>query len=205
MLKANWFGFLFLMFSLCAAQEEYARLSEIVVDDAQIFTQAQLDGLRDKLYRFESETSNQLVVLTIDKLRGETIEQYALEVFNENRLGQEGKDNGILILFSKLDREVRIEVGYGLESYITDAVASRIIRNTMIPRFKDEDYFEGIDLATDQIIEFLNDPEALEEFKADIDAEADMPWWLYIIIGLFLMMLQLEDSFFIRAIPHLLK
>ena len=80
MLKANWFGFLFLMFSLCAAQEEYARLSEIVVDDAQIFTQAQLDGLRDKLYRFESETSNQLVVLTIDKLRGETIEQYALEV-----------------------------------------------------------------------------------------------------------------------------
>ena len=102
MLKANWFGFLFLMFSLCAAQEEYARLSEIVVDDAQIFTQAQLDGLRDKLYRFESETSNQLVVLTIDKLRGETIEQYALEVFNENRLGQEGKDNGILILFSKL-------------------------------------------------------------------------------------------------------
>ncbi|WP_108246027.1 TPM domain-containing protein [Muricauda brasiliensis] len=195
MLKANWFGILFLMFSLCAAQEEYAKLSEIVVDDAQIFTQSQLDGLRTKLYQFESETTNQLVVLTIDNLQGETIETYALEVFNKNKLGQEGKDNGILILFSKLDREVRIEVGYGLESYITDAVASRIIRNTMIPRFKDEDYFEGIDLATDQIIEFLNDPEALEEFKAEIEAEAEMPWWLYIIIGLFLLMFVAAGGF----------
>lgn len=195
MLKANWFGILFLMFSFCAAQEEYAKLSEIVVDDAQIFTQSQLDGLRTKLYQFESETTNQLVVLTIDNLQGETIEGYALEVFNKNKLGQQGKDNGILILFSKFDREVRIEVGYGLESYITDAVASRIIRNTMIPRFKDEDYFEGIDLATDQIIGFLNNPEALEEFKAEIDAEAEMPWWLYIIIGLFLLMFVAAGGF----------
>jgi len=195
MLKANWFGILFLMFSFCAAQEEYAKLSEIVVDDAQILTQPQLDGLRTKLYQFESETTNQLVVLTIDNLQGETIETYALEVFNKNKLGQEGKDNGILILFSKFDREVRIEVGYGLESYITDAVASRIIRNTMIPRFKDEDYFEGIDLATDQIIEFLNDPEALEEFKAEIEAEAETPWWLFLIIGLFLLMFVAAGGF----------
>ena len=99
MLKTNWFGFLFLIFSMCTAQQEYSRLTEIVTDDAQIFTQVQLDGLRDKLYRFESETSNQLVVLTIDDLGGETIEQYALDVFNENRLGQDGRDNGILILF----------------------------------------------------------------------------------------------------------
>ena len=195
MLKANWFGILFLMFSFCAAQEEYAKLSEIVVDDAQIFSQSQLDGLRTKLYQFESETTNQLVVLTIDNLQGETIEGYALEVFNKNKLGQQGKDNGILILFSKFDREVRIEVGYGLESYITDAVASRIIRNTMIPKFKDEDYFEGIDLATDQIIEFLNDPEALEEFKAEIEAEGETPWWLFLIIGLFLLMFVAAGGF----------
>ncbi len=196
MLKVRFFGFLLFVFSWCVAQEEHPTLTEIVTDNAHIFTQPQLEGLRTKLYQFESETTNQLVILTIDELRGETIEQYALEVFNQNKLGQEGKDNGILILFSKLDREVRIEVGYGLEPCITDAVASRIIRNTMIPRFKEEDYFGGLDSASDQIIEFLNNPEALEEFKAEIADEDEMPWWLVVVIGLFLMMFVAAGGFF---------
>ena len=196
MLKVQWFNFLFLMSSLCVAQGQYPKLTEIVTDNAQIFSESQLNSLRGKLYQFESETTNQLVVLTINDLEGETIEQYAFQVFNQNKLGQEEKDNGILILFSKLDREVRIEVGYGLEPYITDAVASRIIRNTMIPRFKEEEYFGGLDAATDQIIEFLNNPEALEEFKAEIEAESEMPWWLVVVIGLFLMMFVAAGGFF---------
>nr|WP_321415911.1 TPM domain-containing protein [uncultured Allomuricauda sp.] len=195
MLKAHWLGFVFLICSFCAAQQEFPKLTEIVTDNAQIFTPSQLEGLRTKLYQFESETTNQLVVLTIDDLGGETIETFALEVFNQNKLGQEDGDNGILILFSKLDREVRIEVGYGLEPYITDAVASRIIRNTMIPRFKEENYFEGMDLATDQMIEFLNNPEALEEFNAEIEADAETPWWLFMIIGLFLLMFVAAGGF----------
>nr|WP_297787134.1 TPM domain-containing protein [uncultured Allomuricauda sp.] len=177
------------------AQQEYPKLTEIVTDNAQIFNESQLTSLRGKLYQFESETTNQLVILTINELGNETIEQYALEVFNQNKLGQEGKDNGILILFSKLDREVRIEVGYGLEPYITDAVASRIIRNMMIPKFKEEDYFGGLNTATDQIIEFLNNPEALEEFKSEIAAEGDIPWWLVGVIGLFLMMFVAAGGF----------
>jgi uncharacterized protein len=135
------------------------------------------------------------LIFTINELGNETIEQYALNVFNQNKLGQAGKDNGILILFSKLDREVRIEVGYGLESYITDAVASRIIRNTMIPKFKVEDYFSGLDLATDQIIKFLLDPGALEEFKKEMDSEEAAPWWLYGVIGLFLMVFVAAGGF----------
>ena len=186
MLKARWFGFLFLVFSWCAAQEEYPKLTEIVTDNAHIFTQPQLEGLRNKLYQFESETTNQVVILTINELGNETIEQYANGAFNQNKLGQDEKDNGILILFSKMDREVRIEVGYGLEPYITDAVASRIIRNTMIPRFKEEDYFGGLDVATDQIIAFLKNPEALEEFKQEIEAEGEMPWWAMLLLTLFL-------------------
>jgi uncharacterized protein len=186
MLKARWFGFLFLVFSWCAAQEEYPKLTEIVTDNAHIFAQPQLEGLRNKLYQFESETTNQVVILTINELGNETIEQYANGAFNQNKLGQDEKDNGVLILFSKMDREVRIEVGYGLEPYITDAVASRIIRNTMIPRFKEEDYFGGLDVATDQIIEFLKNPEALEEFKQEIEAEGEMPWWAMLLLTLFL-------------------
>lgn len=171
---------------LCLGQNQYPQLTQIVTDNATIFTSQQLQDLRTKLTQFETETTNQVVVLTINELGYETIEQYADGVFNQNKLGQEGKDNGILILFSKNDREVRIEVGYGLESYITDAVASRIIRNTMIPNFKEEDYFTGINGATDQIIEFLNNPEALAEFNKEIEAEEELPWWGYVLFTLFL-------------------
>src|SRR5690606_2185243 len=129
---------------------------------------------------------NQLVVLSIESLGERTVEEYAYGTFNQNQLGQQGKDNGILILFSKGDRQVRIEVGLGLAPYITDAVASRIIRNTMLPHFKEERYFEGIDRATDQIITFLEDPQALAEFAQAIERESELPWWAYIIFGLLL-------------------
>ena len=118
---------LFLMSSLSYAQGTYPTLTEIVTDKAQIFTPSELEELRTKLYQFESETSNQLVILTIDALGNETIEGYAFEVFNQNKLGQEGKDNGILILFSKLDREVRIEVGYGLISLVDEKQGGNLL------------------------------------------------------------------------------
>ncbi len=178
--------FLLFVSTFCWSQDAYPQLTEIVTDQAEIFTQPQLEGLREKLTQFETETTNQVVVLTINELGNETIEQYANGAFNQNKLGQDEKDNGILILFSKMDREVRIEVGYGLEPYITDAVASRIIRNTMIPKFKEEDYFGGLDLATNQIITFLNDPEALEEFKQEIESEGEFPWWAKLLMTLFL-------------------
>jgi len=169
------------------AQQPYPVLTEIATDRAGIFSQEQLEGLRTKLGDFERETGHQLVVLTLGDLQGQTIEQYALGVFNQNRLGQAGRDNGILILFSRDDREVRIEVGYGLEPHITDAVASRIIRNSMIPRFKQEHYFEGIDLATDQIIGFLLEPKALAEYKEEMEREEQMPWWAK---GIFFLMIS---------------
>src|SRR5690606_15163389 len=112
-------------------QQPYPTLSEIVTDRAGIFTREQLEGLKNKLTDFSTGSSNQLVVLSIESLGERTVEEYAYGTFNQNQLGQQGKDNGILILFSKGDRQVRIEVGLGLEPYITDAVASRIIRNTM--------------------------------------------------------------------------
>jgi len=177
------------------AQNGYPTLSEIVTDKADIFTPEQLRNLQSKLTHFETETTNQLVVLTINVLEDETIEQYAYGVFNQNKLGQQDKDNGILILFSKNDREVRIEVGRGLESYITDVVASRIIRNTMIPRFKDEDYFGGIDMATDQIIDFLNNPDALAEFTEEITAGEEMPWWGYLLLTGFLSIFMAAGGF----------
>ncbi|WP_190809994.1 YgcG family protein [Flagellimonas sp. S3867] len=181
--------------SVSFGQQRYLLLEEIVTDSAHIFSTQELEGLKAKLTQFETETTNQLVILTIDALGNETIEEYANGTFNQNQLGQKDKDNGILILFSKNDREVRIEVGYGLEPYITDAVASGIIRNTMIPAFKEDNYFDGLNLATDQLIEFLNNPEALEEFKNELEAEGEMGWGIRIFIILFLLIFVAAGGF----------
>ncbi|PRX56514.1 TPM domain-containing protein [Flagellimonas meridianipacifica] len=194
-MKTAFLYFQMLFVTMALSQEDYPQLQEIVTDHANIFSNAELLGMRAKLSQFEAETTNQLVVLTIQRLGSETIEQYASGTFNQNGLGQADKDNGILILFAKEDREVRIEVGYGLEPFITDALASRIIRNTMIPEFKEENYFEGLDLATNQIIQFLNDPEALEEFKNEMDEESDMGSGVKIFMMFFLSIFVVAGGF----------
>jgi len=166
-LKKLFFFTFFLVYTLSVfAQLETPILNKIVTDNASIFTDAEENSLTQKLTDFETKTTTQIVVLTINSLQGETIEGYALDVFNKNKLGQKNVDNGILILFSNFDRDVRIEVGYGLEAIITDALASRIIRQIMIPRFKEQQYFEGINEATSKIIELINNPELIEEFLA---------------------------------------
>ncbi|WP_116771192.1 TPM domain-containing protein [Maribacter litoralis] len=189
------------------AQEQYDELHDFVTDSANIFTSAQEAALNQRLVAFEDTTTNQLVVVTIEELGFDTIESYANGLFVQNGIGQEGKDNGLLILFSELDREVRIEVGYGLEPYITDAVASRIIRNTMIPNFKEEEYFTGINESVDQLIEFLNNPEALDEFKQEIDDENDREkLYLNIFLGVFLsIFIGVGGFFFLRSYRNLIE
>lgn len=206
MLKKTIFLFLLVTF-YTNAQEQYYELHDFVTDSADIFTASQTADLNQRLVAFEENTTNQLVIVTIDELGFDTIESYANGLFNQNKIGQEGKDNGLLILFSELDREVRIEVGYGLEPYITDAVASRIIRNTMIPKFKEEAYFDGVDEATDQLIAFLNNPEALDEFKQEIeDKKGKERLYMNIFLGVFLsIFIGVGGFFFLKSYRNIIE
>ncbi|SNR17645.1 TPM domain-containing protein [Tenacibaculum jejuense] len=167
------FIFLLCFNFIIVAQSEIPILKEIVTDNAKIFTNEQTERLKEQLTSFESQTTHQIVVLTIEELNGESIDDFTLHVFNKNKLGQKGVDNGLLILFSKADKKVRIEVGYGLESIITDAVASRIIREIFIPNFKEEKYFKGISKGVYKIIELINNPEYLNEFNTPISSKED--------------------------------
>ncbi|MGB2761099.1 MAG: TPM domain-containing protein, partial [Maribacter stanieri] len=199
---------LLLLFSLYTnAQEQYYELRDYVTDSANIFSPHQVLELNTRLLDFEEKTTNQIVVVTIEQLGFNTIETYANDLFNKNGIGQEGKDNGLLILFSELDREVRIEVGYGLEPYITDAVASRIIRNTMIPNFKEAEYYTGINQAADQLIEFLNDPSALEEFKKEIvDEDSKEKLYMNIFLGIFFsIFIGVGGFFFLKSYVNVIE
>jgi len=127
---------------LSAADIPY--LTGRVTDNAQILSDATRQSLTETLKAHEERTGNQIAVLTVPTINGESIEEYAVDVFAAWKLGQKGKDNGILIVVVPNDRRMRIEVGYGLEGTLTDGMAGQIIRSVMTPRFKNGDYDGGI-------------------------------------------------------------
>ena len=135
-----------------------------VNDDAEILSESTRQALTTLLKEHEDRTSNQVVVLTVPTINGESIEQYASDVFEAWKLGREDKDNGVLIVVVPDDRRMRIEVGYGLEATLTDALAGRIIRNIMTPKFKNGDYDGGISDGVRAVVEVLDggEPVGLE-------------------------------------------
>ena len=115
-----------------------------IVDTAHLVTPDLAASLSQELAAHERRTGNQVAVLTLPSLQGEPLEEFSHRVATTWKLGQKGTDNGVLLLIAAQDRRIRIEVGYGLEGVLTDAVTSRIIRNEMVPRFRAGEYSQGI-------------------------------------------------------------
>jgi uncharacterized protein len=123
-----------------------------VNDTAGMLSGATITQLEQLLKAHEDSTSNQVVVLTVPDLGGESIEEFSIKVAETWALGQADKDNGVLLLVARDDRQVRIEVGMGLEGDLTDATSGRIIRNEIVPRFKDGEFDEGVRRGTEAIL-----------------------------------------------------
>ena len=134
-----------------------------VTDNAQILSDETRKAITANLKAHEEKTTNQIAVLTVPTLEGVSIEEYAVTVFNTWKLGQKGKDNGVLLIVAPKDRKLRIEVGYGLEGTMTDGIAGSIIRNAITPFFKNNDYDRGIDEGVRAIINVLEGGQAPAE------------------------------------------
>lgn len=134
---------LFVLVPLAMALE-VPKLTARVNDYANLLTPATRNRLEAVLEAFERAESTQIVVLTIGSLKGDSLEDFSIRVVENWQVGQKGMDNGALLLVSKADRKIRIEVGYGLEGKLTDMVAGRIIRNIMVPEFKAGRFDVGI-------------------------------------------------------------
>ena len=120
------------------------RLTGRVNDYARLLSPEATARLDAELAAFERSDSTQIVVLTIPSLAGESLEEYSIKVAQAWGIGQKGKDNGVLLLVAKAERKVRIEVGYGLEGRLTDALSGRIIDYAIVPRFKAGNFDAGI-------------------------------------------------------------
>ena len=136
--------FLALAYLAPAHAAEVPFLSGRVVDNAEILQPATRSALVIAIKAHEQHTSDQIVVLTVPTIGGESVEEYASKVFETWKLGVKGKDNGVLVVIVPQDRKMRIEVGYGLEGTLTDVASSRIIRNVMTPLFKAGNYDQGV-------------------------------------------------------------
>ncbi len=133
--------------------------SGFVNDFAGILKPETISSLNQKLGQFSKETGNEITVVTISKLEDETIETYAEKLFQEWGIGKEKEDNGLLLLVAVEDREMRIEVGYGLEPVVTDIKSGRIIREILAPAFKNGDYDGGIIQTIDIITKLIGGEE----------------------------------------------
>ena len=123
---------------------EVPALTARVNDYAAILSPATVQQLEGSLKAFETDQSTQIVVLTIPSLEGEVLEEFSTRVFERWKIGQKGHDNGAILLIARNERKLRIEVGYGLEGSLTDLVAGRIIRDIIVPRFKQGNFDQGV-------------------------------------------------------------
>lgn len=152
-----------------AAQPQFPELTGRVVDNADILTPEAEAALTAKLAALETQTQRQLVVATVPDLQGYDISDYGYQLGRAWGLGDAERNDGALLLVAPNDRKVRIEVGYGLEGYLTDALSALIIQNAILPRFRENDYPGGIMAGTDAIIAQLQLP---PEEAAKLAAEA---------------------------------
>ncbi len=145
----------------------------LVNDFAGVLSAGQRAALENKLGNFERPAGVQVAVVTVTSLGGDTIEDYAVKLFQEWGIGQKLSDNGLLLLVAPNDREARIEVGYGLEPTVTDAASSVIVNSIMIPAFKTGDYYGGIDKGTDKIMGLIEGDPETQRFVTQ-NSRADM-------------------------------
>jgi uncharacterized protein len=164
-------------------------LSGRVVDDAQIITPAARERLTAAMKAHEDATGNQIAVLTVPTIQPDSIEDYAVKVFEAWKLGQKGKDNGVLVVVVPRDHKMRIEVGYGLEPVLPDGAAGEIIRTVMTPWFKAGNYDRGIEDGVAAIIGRLEGKAAIRPSAAPAQSSTGpppMPWTVRILIGAFI-------------------
>lgn len=120
------------------------KLKGRVNDYANLLSSKDKRDIERYLVDVEQSTSSQLVVLTINSLEGDNLEDFSMRVANKWKVGQASLNNGAILIVSKRDKKIRIEVGYGLEPYLTDAKSSYIIRKAIVPNFKANNFSNGI-------------------------------------------------------------
>ncbi len=160
------------LFASLAFAFDFPELTGRVVDQAGVMSPDSKSNIETKSKTLEDKSGIQLVVATVKSLQGSDIETYANQLARFWKLGEAKKNNGVLLLVAPNERKVRIEVGYGLEGTLTDALSSVIISSAIVPRFKNKDFSGGIERGVDGIIDVLSGDSAEWQPKINVRTES---------------------------------
>lgn len=150
---------LVLFIAVPALAQSFPKLSGRVVDEAGILSPATETALTAKLKGLEDQTGRQLVVVTLRSLEGREIEEYGYRLGREWKIGQKGTNDGVLLIVAPNEKKVRIEVGYGLEGVLTDALSSVILQSAVLPKFREGDMEAGVVAGADALVQQLALPD----------------------------------------------
>jgi uncharacterized protein len=175
-----------------------------VNDHAHLLSSSETESLEQKLSAYEQRSGHQFALLTIDTLDGDSVEGFSIRVVEAWKLGKKKQDDGLLLLVVKNDHKLRIEVGYGLEGVLTDAVTSRVIRNVLTPAFRKNAYPQGIERAFDALIAAASGEQAPASPAAG--DEAPKPFSFFrLIFGLISLAFTLSPFFIFVFIAWLMS
>jgi uncharacterized protein len=149
-----------------ASEPKFPALTGRVVDDAHVLDASTQDQLTDLLAAHERATGQQVVVVTLESLQGYAIEDYGYQLGRHWGIGQKGTNNGVLLIVVPKEHKVRIEVGYGLEGQLTDAICRTIIENDIVPNFRRGDFNAGVLAGTASVLKVLSGGEVVEPSAA---------------------------------------
>jgi uncharacterized protein len=191
---------LLLLTAFAAVALTFPALTGRVVDQANVISADARSTIESKLADLEAKSGIQLVVATVNSLEGQEIEPYANALYRNWKLGEKAKNNGVLLLVAPKEHRVRIEVGYGLEGTLTDALSKIIITNAITPRLKAGNFSEGITRGVDDIITVLttdaSDWEKRPSLRLDDQGAADPANWVFIAIVLVIVVLLIVSPGF---------
>jgi uncharacterized protein len=178
-----------LVLSVVVSAQEFPAPVGKVNDFANLLPADDRATIEELLAGVERDTTAEIALVTVRTLAGRPLEEYANRLFQEWGIGKKGRDNGVLILVSRDDREIRIEVGYGLEGVLPDGLAGAVIRETFVPRFRESQYREGLLEGTTRVADIVRRNETLTaEQRAALDQPepaAGQSWVLAVFLSIF--------------------
>ncbi|MCR8922352.1 TPM domain-containing protein [Dasania sp. GY-MA-18] len=170
-----------LISTLALAEISYPKLTGRVVDNAELLSPDDEQRLTSLLTAHENADGNQVVVVTLPNLQGYDIESFGYQLARHWGIGQKDKNNGVLLIVAQQERKIRIEVGYGLEGQLTDAISSNIIYSIIRPAFKTGDFPGGIQAGAQAIIEALGGKYVMNK-RAGSGKKSDKLWMLIFLL-----------------------
>lgn len=174
--------FLLLFFTVVRAQVEIPELSHRVTDLTATLGTQQATALENRLAEFEAKKGSQIIVLIVPTTQPEDIAQFGIRVAEAWKIGRKNVDDGVILIIAKDDRKLRLEVGYGLEGAIPDAIAKRMIAETITPFFKKGDYAGGVDAGVTQLMQLI-EGESLPAPVDESDDKLNESAFMFILLG----------------------